>query len=229
MRFSFKGWFIKVIHPWVNKITLWINNYNWGVLVEKRRKEKTLVESTLEGKLPRPEEKLPRPEVGDISGQVATGIDFIKRHGRGVKLSTNKKEKVPCRHLKGGGGPTIYDDYNVMDHTFCDGSRWIKCLTCGKKWERGDSDWKEALRMVSESTNSPSSSEIPLERLVFKDKSLVGVPAAMPNTWKEAVMPEKIYHEEVIETKEKKNVKKERRNTSGNKRRRRSSPKVRRS
>ena len=82
-----------------------------------------------------------------------------------------------CKHLKGGSmrklgpdgrwiwdkysGPSFgaHKDYAIRDHTFSDNSRVIRCTICGQKWTKDSPDWKEALRMSSESSSTPSTSE----------------------------------------------------------------------
>ena len=58
--------------------------------------------------------------------------------------------------------PPFSFDFNVMMHTFIDGHQEIKCLTCYRVWKTGDTDFSEALKMVQNSSNRPSSSEMPL-------------------------------------------------------------------
>lgn len=77
-----------------------------------------------------------------------------------------------CRHLKGGGYglSTIGRDYNISYHRFINNRARIRCLTCGKVWWENEPGWKEALEMMNQSSNTPSSSEIPGEmRQILKD------------------------------------------------------------
>lgn len=70
-------------------------------------------------------------------------------------------QRADCPHLKGGRyARSANKDYAVYGHTFPDGTQRIKCMLCPKSWRPGDSDWKEALKMVEQSTNTWSSSEI---------------------------------------------------------------------
>jgi hypothetical protein len=73
------------------------------------------------------------------------------------------KAEDKCSHRKGDGkvgSGAITTDYNVSMHTFPDASKRIRCNGCGKKWFPGKDGWKEAVEMVKQSTNIPSSSEI---------------------------------------------------------------------
>ena len=66
-----------------------------------------------------------------------------------------------CDHLKGDPFKSRFSrDYNMSLHTFPDGTRRVRCLSCGRKWFSADSNWLDALKMVNRSTNSPSGSEI---------------------------------------------------------------------
>jgi len=58
--------------------------------------------------------------------------------------------------------PQFTFDFNVSMHTFIDGHQEIKCLTCHRVWKTGDTDFQEALKLVQNSSNRPSSSEMPL-------------------------------------------------------------------
>lgn len=84
-----------------------------------------------------------------------------------------------CKHLKGGSSRKRgqQKDFNLYSHTFTDGKVVIKCNSCGAKWFEGDTteylhrngnsipNWTkigytEAVYMLEESSNKPSSSEI---------------------------------------------------------------------
>jgi hypothetical protein len=74
-------------------------------------------------------------------------------------IKVNPKD---CTHQKGGRTQSRYKkDYNVSLFTFIDGTRRVRCLTCGQKWFEGDKGWDEALRMATQSTNAQASSERP--------------------------------------------------------------------
>ena len=93
-------------------------------------------------------------------------------------VAEKNKVQTMCLHRKGHKGikgPRI--DYAVYAHTFTDNIAYIRCQICGAKWRRLDTPeflvrggkkienhtgigWKEALNMLSQSTNTPSSSEI---------------------------------------------------------------------
>jgi len=96
-----------------------------------------------------------------------------------------KLRQARCSHLKGGRGPrSIVRDYNVGDHTFTDGSRQIKCLTCGREWwqttTHTDPEWDIALQMTKSSTNRRSSSEIPQKALRNQQEGIKNGPDNLP-------------------------------------------------
>lgn len=93
-----------------------------------------------------------------------------------------QEKQKNCKHLKGGKNrkATQNEDYLLSIHTFIDGVTRIKCLLCGMKWFPLDTDeflvrggklvpnhtglgWKEVFRFVGKSTNTPTTSEIPLK------------------------------------------------------------------
>jgi hypothetical protein len=106
-----------------------------------------------------------------------------KKHGRKFKQQeTFEQAKIrhqrDCSHLKGGPNRNRLSrkDYNVSKHTFIDCTVRIRCLTCGMKWFKDDTrsilirngkehinhtglGWTDALKMVEDSTNTPSASE----------------------------------------------------------------------
>lgn len=86
-----------------------------------------------------------------------------------------------CRHLKGGKlrRPTQAKDFAVYIHTYINAERVIKCQLCGAKWKIRDTKeylvrygkkipnhtnigWQEAVEMLGQTSNMPSSSEIPM-------------------------------------------------------------------
>ncbi len=76
-----------------------------------------------------------------------------------------RKAVIPpsrCTHLKGWRIKGAYQDYNVTDHTFPDGSRRIRCNGCGTKWFPGQPGWDVAVLMMNTSTNTPTASEVPM-------------------------------------------------------------------
>jgi hypothetical protein len=89
-----------------------------------------------------------------------------------------------CSHLKGqtstANNPTV--DYAVYQHTFVNADTVIKCRYCAMKWRPEDTveflvrkgkkianhtkiGWREAKLMVKQSTDKPSTSEIPFSAL----------------------------------------------------------------
>ena len=96
-------------------------------------------------------------------------------------------KQARCRHLKGGKlGPLGgVPNYNVTMHTFIQNQTVGKCNNCGMKWQPGDTSeflfrldgkgvkrrianhtkqgWTEFQAMVIQSTNTATSSEVPLQ------------------------------------------------------------------
>ena len=91
-------------------------------------------------------------------------------------------KQARCRHMKGGkhGPKSGVTDFCVSIHTYINGESVIKCLLCGMKWKAKDTveflvrggrkianhtkkGWAEALEMVAQSTNSATSSEVPMD------------------------------------------------------------------
>ena len=93
---------------------------------------------------------------------------FRSRREDPTNFSAQKKQKpcVNCSHLKGYNGrigqkfqPT--KDYNVHSHRFADGTIKIWCgYGCGFTAYKGDSNWSEGVRMLEQSSNTASSSEV---------------------------------------------------------------------
>ena len=69
-----------------------------------------------------------------------------------------------CTHLKGAGGKSRYSpakDYNLASHTFPDRRTKVWCLYgCGLVAWNGDKNFKNLLKMMEQSSNHHSSSEI---------------------------------------------------------------------
>jgi hypothetical protein len=93
-------------------------------------------------------------------------------------------KQARCSHLKGQGStannPTV--DYAVYQHTFVNADTVIRCRYCAMKWRPEDTveflvrkgkkianhtkiGWREAKLMVKQSTDKPSTSEIPFSAL----------------------------------------------------------------
>jgi len=87
-----------------------------------------------------------------------------------------------CTHLKGGrkGPRSQVRDYAIYLHTFIDRHYEIRCFLCKMIWKVNDTveflvrrgkkipnhtklGWSEAAKMLEQTTNTPSSSEIPLQ------------------------------------------------------------------
>lgn len=92
-------------------------------------------------------------------------------------------KQARCRHMKGGtkGPRSGVTDYAVYHHTYINGEQVIKCFICAMKWKINDTveflmrgkrqianhtkiGWAQAFNFLSQSTNSPSSSEVPVAR-----------------------------------------------------------------
>ncbi len=77
-------------------------------------------------------------------------------------LSQPTHEK--CTHLKGGQVVrSPRSDYAVTGFTFPDGHSEIRCMVCGKTWDKdyaSPEEWEEAMQMMQKSTNTWASSEI---------------------------------------------------------------------
>ena len=104
--------------------------------------------------------------------------DEQRRINAEYSIAEKNKIQAICTHKKGGKGlKSPKTDYAVYAHTFTHNVAYIRCQICGAKWRNVDTTeflvrrgqkipnhtnigWDEALAMLSESTNTPSSSEI---------------------------------------------------------------------
>lgn len=96
-----------------------------------------------------------------------------------------------CTHLKGGrkGPRSQVRDFAVYMHTYINTEAVIRCFICKMSWKTKDTveflyrhgkkianhtkiGWAEAVKMLEQSTNSPSSSEIP-----YQNAQPVGTPS----------------------------------------------------
>lgn len=94
-------------------------------------------------------------------------------------IADQKTREKLCTHLKGGksGPKSARIDYAVGLHRFIDGASYIRCLICGAKWKPKDTaeflvrrgrqvenhtgiGWDGAMKMLAQSTNTPTSSEV---------------------------------------------------------------------
>jgi hypothetical protein len=110
-----------------------------------------------------------------------------KQHDRNAKDEDSKYllKQARCKHLKGGkkGPKNNQKDYSVYQFSFISGETVIRCQLCGMRWRMQDTvdflvrnkrkvsnhtkiGWREAVTMCDQSTNTPSSSEIP-GRLIY--------------------------------------------------------------
>lgn len=91
-------------------------------------------------------------------------------------------KQARCRHMKGGkkGPRSGVVDYAVYLHTYINGEPIIKCFLCQMKWKVRDTvehlvrggreianhtkiGWAQAQGFLAQSTNTASSSEVPME------------------------------------------------------------------
>lgn len=90
-------------------------------------------------------------------------------------------KQMNCGHKKGGKNAKAgLVDFNVYIHTYINKEQVIRCCSCGMKWKAEDTveflvrngrqiknhtgkGWKEAVAMLSQTSNKPSTSEIPYE------------------------------------------------------------------
>lgn len=116
---------------------------------------------------------------------IATKREHAKRVNRARAEASNENFKArqlrqaKCAHLKGGKikRPGQSKDFSLYYHRFIDGSERVQCFICSANWMPGDTkkwiyrnnewqpnpsskSWDDALAMLAESTNKPSSSEI---------------------------------------------------------------------
>jgi hypothetical protein len=90
-------------------------------------------------------------------------------------------KQARCKHLKGTkkSQKSQNKDYAVYSHTFINAVTVVQCHLCGMKWKNQDTaeylfrngrkisnhtkiGWVEAQAMLDQSTNTPSSSEVPM-------------------------------------------------------------------
>lgn len=102
---------------------------------------------------------------------------FNAQHHTDADLETQKN----CKHLKGGkhGPRSQVRDFAVSMHTYINAEQIIRCHICNMKWKVRDTKetlyrhgkkvinhtnvgWEEACTMLTQTTNKPSSSEIPM-------------------------------------------------------------------
>ena len=104
--------------------------------------------------------------------------DEQRRINAEYAVAEKNKSQAMCTHLKGAKGlKGRITDYAVYAHTFTDNVAYIRCQVCGAKWRNQDTveylvrkgqkipnhtkiGWAEALKMLAETSNTPSSSEV---------------------------------------------------------------------
>jgi hypothetical protein len=90
---------------------------------------------------------------------IVAARDEKQKHLARQYLELQNKRWGVCRHLKGGKVHGPKPDYSLRYHIFSDGSEEIQCTICGKPWTKQSPDWKQALEMMHQSTNTVTSSE----------------------------------------------------------------------
>jgi len=134
---------------------------------------------------------------------------------REAKRALNNKDQdskillrqARCRHLKGATStaknPTI--DYAVYQHTFISADTYIRCQICGVRWRPQDTveyfvrggrkianhtkiGWREAYNMTRQSTNTPSTSEVPFQAMYQAQAE--GRLAVNPNAYGQEAKPQ---------------------------------------
>jgi hypothetical protein len=106
-------------------------------------------------------EPLPQPSVPISEPYVPRYNTRTELQHREIRKRIQQDPKT-CRHLKGGGITNGVKDYNVLTHTFPNDRTRIRCANCSRVWWNTDADWQDAVKMVQQSTNTPSSSEVNL-------------------------------------------------------------------
>ena len=118
-------------------------------------------------------------------GELAQEEALLARKQQRALNTQNRNEKSfakqqRCQHLKGGKikSKTGIKDYALFHHTYIDKTQTIGCFICKMRWKPGDTKeflvrrgrkirnhtktgWLEANEMFSQSSNTPSMSEIP--------------------------------------------------------------------
>lgn len=136
----------------------------------------TMVQLLLEEKAQAAEErkaKLVVQQARDESSKKIAGYNEKEERNK-QRLCTHQKNQPSKHHYT---PRALKVDYAVGYHLYPDGVAEIRCLICGAKWHKGDTDeqwtkngvvrknwtkmgWQAALRMVQESSNTPTRSEL---------------------------------------------------------------------
>jgi hypothetical protein len=131
------------------------------------------------------EARIAEDEQSKEVARLARNVQREKSSAANVEKELLKQAR--CRHLKGGKlGPLGgVPNYNVTMHTFIDNKTIGKCNNCRMRWMPGDTQeflfrvdskgvkrkianhtkqgWGEFQAMFTQSTNTPTSSEVPLQ------------------------------------------------------------------
>ena len=120
----------------------------------------------------------------DLKKKQLEARDMQRRRNAAHDEESARRRQSICTHLKGQKSKVRVVnlvDYAVSFHTFVNNESYIRCLICGAKWKPNDTPqffirrgeqipnwtglgWKDAQRMATQSSNSPTSSEVVMAR-----------------------------------------------------------------
>lgn len=101
---------------------------------------------------------------------------YNEKEKRNIQRMCTHQKNQPSKHHH--TPRALKTDYAVSYHVYPDGISKVRCLICGAQWFKGDTaemfnggpykgkknwtkiGWNEALKMVAESTNTPTKSEL---------------------------------------------------------------------
>ena len=136
----------------------------------------TMVQLLMEEKAQAAEERKARlvvQQARDESSKKLAGYNEKEERNK-QRLCTHQKNQPSKHHYT---PRALKVDYAVSYHVYPDATAAIRCLICGAVWHKGDTaeqwtkngvlrknwtgkGWTEALRMVQESSNTPTRSEL---------------------------------------------------------------------
>ena len=120
----------------------------------------------------------------DLKKKQLEARDMQRRRNAAHDEESARRRQSICTHLKGQKSKVRVVnlvDYAVSFHTFVNNESYIRCLICGAKWKPNDTPqffirrgeqipnwtglgWKDAQKMATQSSNSPTSSEVVMAR-----------------------------------------------------------------
>ena len=138
----------------------------------------SLVQLLLEERAEAAKEKKERAAIKQVRDESDRKLSAYneKEERNKQRLCTHQKNQPSKHHHT---PRALKTDYAVSYHIYPDGDTKIRCLICGAVWRKGDTaemfntgqhkgkknwtkiGWNEALKMVAESTNTPTRSETP--------------------------------------------------------------------